>query len=90
MTKEEWMEWTLDVWFVRGVSDKKHPAVFPVEIPKRLIKLYTYPGETVLDPHNGSGTTCEAARLTGRHWIGIDKEEIYVENAKRRLAATGV
>lgn len=90
MTKEEWMEWTLDVWFVRGASDKNHPAVFPVEIPKRLIKLYTYPGETVLDPHNGSGTTCEAARVTGRHWIGIEKEEAYVENAKRRLETTGV
>lgn len=72
MTKAEWMEWTMDVWFVRGASSGAHPAVWPAEIPRRLIKLYTYPGDVVLDPHNGSGTTTETAKQLGRQYIGID------------------
>jgi len=84
MTKEEWMEWTMDVWFVRGASDRYHPAVYPPEIPKRLIKLYTYPGDVVLDPHNGSGTTTEAAQLLGRQFIGVDLNPEYCRIAEAR------
>lgn len=87
ITKDEWMEWTKDVWFVRGGSDKNHPAVFPPEIPKRLIKLYTYPGDVVLDLHNGSGTTTEAAQLLGRQFIGVDVNAAYCENARTRTGA---
>lgn len=83
MTKEEWMTWTLDTWFIRGVSHQKHPAVFPAEIPTRLIKLYTYPGEIVLDPFNGSGTTTFAARRLGRQFIGIDSNPDYCELARQ-------
>ena len=85
MTKKEWMSWTLDVWFVRGASDKDHPAVFPSEIPRRLIKLYTYPGETVLDMHCGRGTTCVVAQQEHRHFIGIDREYEYVNLARSRI-----
>ena len=87
MTKAEWMAWTLDVWFVRGASCKEHPAVFPVEIPRRLIKLYTYPGDVVLDPHNGAGATTEAASETGRQYIGIDANEEFCRVARRRVSS---
>jgi site-specific DNA-methyltransferase (adenine-specific) len=60
-----------------GSSSKYHPAVFPVEIPKRLIKLYTYPGEIVLDPFCGIGTTYSAAKTLGRQFIGIDSNPEY-------------
>ena len=84
MTKDEWMAWTMDVWFIRGAADKLHPAVFPEEIPRRVIKLYTFPGDTVLDPHNGVGTTTTTARKFGRRGIGIDCNAGYCEEAKRR------
>ena len=85
MTKEEWMEWTMDVWFIRGASSRNHPAVFPSEIPKRLIKLYTYPGDLVLDMHNGIGTTTEAAEILGRQFVGIDINNDYCEIAKGKV-----
>jgi modification methylase len=90
MTQEEWMAWTVDAWFVRGDSDPAHPAVFPLAIPRRLIKLYTYPGEVVLDPHNGRGTTTTAAKQLGRHWIGIDANPDYCRQARQWLERTDV
>lgn len=86
ITKKEWMEWTKDVWFVRGKSSKIHPAVFPETIPHRLIKIYTYPGETVLDPFVGIGTTALAALALGRKVIGIDLSLTYIEVVKQQLA----
>jgi site-specific DNA-methyltransferase (adenine-specific) len=83
--KEEWLEWTKDVWFVRGKSSRQHPAIFPEAIPLRLVKLYTYPGETVLDPFVGIGTTCQAALSLDRDAIGIEIEPTYVEIAKQRI-----
>jgi DNA modification methylase len=85
MTKDEWMAWTKDAWFIRGTSDPDHPAVFPAEVPHRFIKLYTYPGEIVLDPFCGIGTTILAAKNLGRQGIGIDANPRYIEIAKRRL-----
>lgn len=85
MTKDEWMQWTLDVWFIRGESSSSHPAVFPLEVPKRLIKLYTFPGETVLDPFMGEGATGEAAVLTGRRFVGCEIDPGHFERAKRRI-----
>ena len=84
MTKEEWMSWTLDVWFIRGASSKHHPAVFPEDIPRRLIKLYTYPGEVVLDPFCGIGTTGKAACSLGRSFIGIEINPTYCDKAAKR------
>lgn len=76
-------EATQSVWHIQPASAKKvgHPAPFPPELPERLIKLYTYPGDVVLDPFCGSGTTCLAAAMTGRRWIGVDISPAYCEMA---------
>jgi site-specific DNA-methyltransferase (adenine-specific) len=76
----------MDVWFVRGGSDKNHPAVFPLEIPTRLIKLYTFPGELVFDMHNGSGTTTAAAETLGRRFVGVDSNPVFCKQAKDRTS----
>ena len=57
LTKEEWREYTKTVWHIANTTDNEHPAVFPVEIPHRLIKLFSWHGETVLEPFAGIGTT---------------------------------
>ena len=61
VTKEEWREYTKTVWHIANVSDADHPAVFPIEIPHRLVKLFSFWGETVLDPFAGTGSTALAA-----------------------------
>ena len=88
---EEFMEATLDVWRIPPESAKKvgHPAPFPIDLPARLISLYTYKGDLVLDPFMGSGTTLVAACRTGRNAVGYDTDSEYVKLAKRRLAAEG-
>jgi len=86
--RDEFLEYTKSVWKFNAVSAKSvgHPAPFPVELPYRLIQLYTYKGDVVLDPFCGSGTTCLAALKTGRHFIGFDNIEEYVELAHRRIS----
>jgi site-specific DNA-methyltransferase (adenine-specific) len=64
-----------------------HPAPFPVELPQRLIDLYTYEGDVVLDPFMGSGTTAIAAVRAGRHYLGYDTDEAYVKAARERADA---
>jgi DNA modification methylase len=66
--------------------NRQHSATFPVELPKWFIKVFTVEGEFVVDPFNGSGTTCVAAKELGRHWLGIDTNEEYCQVAKERLA----
>jgi modification methylase len=85
---EEFLEATLDVWEIPSESARKigHPAPFPVALPQRLIELYTYRQDLVLDPFIGSGTSAVAARRSGRHYIGFDTDPVYVEMAKERLA----
>jgi len=87
ISREEFLEFTKSVWTFPAVSAKKvgHPAPFPVELPYRLIQLYTYEGEVVLDPFMGSGQTAIAAIKTGRLYIGYDIEEEYVKLAERRI-----
>lgn len=89
ITSEEFLEATIDVWEIPSESATRigHPAPFPVGLPKRLIELYTYQGDLVLDPFMGSGTTAVAARQTGRHYIGFETEPEYVTLAEERLAA---
>lgn len=75
------------VWEMATESSVDHPAPFPVELPKRLILLYTEPGDLVLDPFMGSGSTAIAAVLTGRRYVGYEISPEYCELARRRLAA---
>lgn len=88
ITAEEFMEATLDVWRISPESATKvgHPAPFPVDLPARLINLYTYTGDLVLDPFMGSGTTLVAARRLARNAVGYDTDQNYVDLARRRLA----
>lgn len=84
---DEFVEATLDVWNIAPESAKRvnHPAPFPVELPQRLIGLYTYRDDLVLDPFMGSGTTLVAALRGGRRYLGYDTDPSYVARAKRRL-----
>ena len=86
--KDEFMEATTDVWEMapERASRVGHPAPFPVELPHRLIDLFTYRGDLVLDPFIGSGTTAVAAVRTGRHYVGYDTDEGYVIAARERVA----
>jgi DNA modification methylase len=91
ISKEEFMEATLDTWRIRPESAQRvgHPAPFPVDLPRRLIELYTYRGDLVLDPFMGAGTTAVAAVRTGRHFVGYDTDPAYVELARSRVAEEG-
>ena len=80
-----WAKWTVGVWNMQGVSQNGHPAAFPLALPKRLIRLYSLPGDVVLDPFMGSGTTLRAAKDLGRRAIGIEIEERFCELAANRL-----
>lgn len=84
---DEFLEATLDVWEMPPASAKRvgHPAPFPVELPRRLIELYTYRGDLILDPFVGSGSTAVAAVETGRHYVGFDTEQTYLDLATERL-----
>jgi site-specific DNA-methyltransferase (adenine-specific) len=85
--KPEFLAWTKSVWSFPTVSAKQvgHPAPFPEELPRRLIELYTYEGDVVLDPFCGSGTTCVAARRAGRTFVGYETVATYRELALGRL-----
>ncbi len=82
------MALTLDVWDIPPESAVRvqHPAPFPVELPQRLMELYTYRGDLVVDPFCGSGSTLVAARRSGRDAVGYDLDPAYVDIARARLA----
>ncbi len=84
---DEFMEATTDVWEIPAESATRvgHPAPFPVELPQRLIELYTYRGDLVLDPFIGAGTTAVAAVHTGRHYVGFDTDADYIALANKRI-----
>ncbi|MEA1902947.1 MAG: site-specific DNA-methyltransferase [Actinomycetota bacterium] len=88
---DEFLESTIDIWEIPSESATKigHPAPFPVALPKRLIELYTYEEDLVLDPFLGSGSTAVAAAQTGRHYVGFDTEAEYIELASQRIEAEG-
>jgi site-specific DNA-methyltransferase (adenine-specific) len=85
---EEFLEATLDIWEIPSESARKigHPAPFPIALPRRLIELYTYRDDLVLDPFIGSGTTALAAIETGRHYVGFDTDDSYLAIARQRIA----
>lgn len=86
--KEEFLEWTKSVWTFPAVSARKigHPAPFPEELPNRLIKLYSFKHDVILDPFLGSGTTSLSAIKNGRNYVGYDTNKKYVELADKRVA----
>ncbi len=90
ITRDEFIRDTLSVWEIPPASARKigHPAPFPVELPRRLIQLYTYKGDLVLDPFCGAGSACVAAKETGRRYIGYDIDAEYVKLARQWLAKT--
>jgi len=87
ISRDAFMRDTLSVWEIAPASAKQvgHPAPFPVELPQRLIELYTFQGDLVLDPFCGAGATCVAASETGRHYVGYDIDAHYVELAQMRV-----
>jgi site-specific DNA-methyltransferase (adenine-specific) len=87
ISREEFLEFTKSVWTFPAEPASKigHPAPFPVELPYRLIQLYTFEEEIVLDPFMGSGQTAIAALKSGRHFVGYEIEEQYVRLAERRI-----
>ena len=88
ISPDEFMDATLDVWEIRPASATQvgHPAPFPEELPARLIRLYTYEDDLVLDPFMGSGTTLVAAAEANRRGVGYDIDQAYVDLARARLA----
>ena len=87
ISRDHFLEWTKSVWSFPAASARKvgHPAPFPEELPRRLIELYTFRGDVVLDPFCGSGTTCVAAANLGRHFVGYEVEPKYIRLAEERL-----
>jgi modification methylase len=94
LTRTEWLDLAQQVWFMYPEDVKRegdHPAPFPEKLPARLMRLYTYaavaefPGEIVLDPFVGTGTTCAVAKSMGRRYVGIDINSAYVKIAEERV-----
>ncbi len=87
--KKQFLEWTKSVWTFPAVSAKQigHPAPFPEELPHRLIQLYTFKNDIILDPFVGSGTTCLAAIKDNRFYIGYDIDSEYVKLSEKRISA---
>jgi site-specific DNA-methyltransferase (adenine-specific) len=85
--RDEFMDWTNGLWTFNGESKKRvgHPAPFPIELPRRCVKLFSYVGDLVLDPFSGSGTTLIAAVTNNRKGIGIDVDRKYCELARKRI-----
>jgi modification methylase len=87
ITRDQFLEYTKSIWTFPAESAKKvqHPAPFPVELPYRLIQLYTFKNDIVLDPFAGSGSTCIAALKAGRHFIAFESSKEYVRIANKRI-----
>lgn len=88
ITREDFLDWTKSVWTFPAVSARKigHPAPFPEELPFRLIQLFSFQEDVILDPFTGSGTTCLAALGCGRHYVGYDTNPDYIRLAEERIA----
>ncbi|NLH60128.1 MAG: site-specific DNA-methyltransferase [Ignavibacteriales bacterium] len=87
ITKEQFMEWTKSIWTMNAESARRigHPAPFPEELPYRLIQLYSFKGDIILDPFMGSGTTAVAAIKSERKFVGYDISQEYIDLSEKRL-----
>jgi site-specific DNA-methyltransferase (adenine-specific) len=90
ITKEQFMEWTKSIWTMNAESARRigHPAPFPEELPNRLIQLYSFKNDVILDPFMGSGTTAVVAIKTKRNYVGYDINEEYIKLANNRIKNT--
>lgn len=87
ISKEDFLEWTKSIWTFPPESAKRigHPAPFPIELPYRLIQLYSFKNDIILDPFMGSGTSAIASIRSQRHWTGYDISEEYIQLANERI-----
>ncbi len=85
ISKDKWKEYFSGHWYFNGVRQENHIAMFPVELPKRIIEMFSFVGETVLDPFLGSGTTSLAAMITDRNSIGYEINENFLPIIKSKL-----
>jgi site-specific DNA-methyltransferase (adenine-specific) len=83
--KDEFNRWFQQIWNITGASTKQHPAPFPLELATRLVRMFSFTDDTVLDPFCGSGTTMIAALRTGRNSIGVEIDPEYCRMAARYL-----
>lgn len=92
IARDEFLEWTKSVWEFAPTSAKRarHPAPFPTELPRRLIQLYTFSDEVVLDPFMGTGNAAIAALESGRRFVGYEINRDYIETAEERLVEVGL
>jgi site-specific DNA-methyltransferase (adenine-specific) len=87
--KERFDEWFRQIWTLTGASTKHHPAPFPLDLADRLVRMFSFAGDTVLDPFVGTGTTLVAAAAAGRNAIGVEIDPAYARLARERLATIG-
>ena len=85
IAKEDYGKWFQQIWTVTGASTKEHPAPFPAELASRLVRMFSFWGDTVVDPFSGTGTTMVAAMRAGRNSIGIEIDREYCKMAEDRL-----
>lgn len=87
ISRGDFMEWTKSIWTMNAESARRigHPAPFPEELPRRLIQLYSFTGDIVLDPFMGSGTTAVSAIKNSRHYVGFDVSNEYIALASERI-----
>ncbi|HEV7683951.1 MAG TPA: site-specific DNA-methyltransferase [Pyrinomonadaceae bacterium] len=88
ITTQDYMKWFAPVWTdIRGQLRTHHPAPYPIDIPRRLIRMFSFSGDIVVDPFGGTGTTALAALETGRNSISVEIEPTYVDQIEKRLGS---
>jgi len=90
LTKDEHSAWFRQFWTLNGASTRKHPAPFPLEMAYRLVRMFSFVDDIVLDPFLGTGTTCVAAMKCGRNSIGVEIDETYLKQAMPRAEREAV
>ncbi|NMA49095.1 MAG: site-specific DNA-methyltransferase, partial [Tissierellia bacterium] len=88
ITADEFKSWVVAKWSIapeRNMKEYGHPAMFPKQLAERVLKLFSYKNDVVLDPFNGAGTTTVVAKKTGRRYLGVDISEEYCKTAQKRI-----
>jgi len=87
ISKEDFNEWFQQIWNISGASTREHPAPYPLELANRLVRMFSFVGDTVIDPFCGTGTTMLAAMKANRNSIGIEIDKEYASNIMKRLSS---